>query len=1039
MSSTGMVPLRRRMVALVAAGASGLALTALTGMGASPAAAAAPTTAWGDGQFQVDTPNVVRRSDITLDQPPLQAKQSMPIGNGTFGAAVWAANGFTAQLNRWDTYPDRRSAGQLAIPGLAAMTSAADYQGSVDLYDATYRQSGGGMTATTYIRADKDEMVIDVTGADPTATQTATIDLQSGRHPTAAVSDNMGTLAETWVDTASATGGTGKTFGSLAAVRAAGRDMDAEVVNSNAVAVSFRPKADGSFRVVVGVPHWTGGDAAATAAHLLGGDANIPAKKLSSSHLQWWHDYWNKVNLIKLSSADGAADYMENLRTLFLYYEGSSERGNFPSSQAGVADLFNFTRDQQSWGGGQYWFWNMRMQIAANIGAGNFAMNEPRFRLYEQNIANIEAWTKTHMGGRPGICVPETMRFDGTGWYVGTGTGNPSCDQGGASSYNIRTISSGAEVASWVWRTYQATDDRAFLDANANLITEAARFLLASATLGSDGKLHTLDNAHETQWDVHDPITDIAAMKSLFPVAIQVAQLEGGDADLVSSLQAAIPEIPDYPRTDAATHQQLKTAADDGDGNTVLGFSSDPTATTHNAENLDLEPLWPYNLVSDTSPLFGVEKLTYQRRKYVNQGDWTYDSVDAARLQLGDDMAARLKASAGSFQQFSNGMANLSSGGNLTEPYDEQTGVTALAINESLAQDYDGILRIAPAVPTGWNAEGSVSLQHRSKVDVQVQGGVVTTAVIESGADHDIVVRNPWPGQAVQVVDGSDPSDVVVPTTTDADFTIHSAAGKSYVVQQTDAPLADLATAPITGTPATAVKHLAGTTVKIGIDPAGYLPPGPCATPTGSKLVSWDPTSGATIADLSSNHRDATFAGQQPAYASDGPTGSAAVLNGGYLTAGAQSMGYLYEATFAAEVKVNPGTSYRRIWDWKTLPGGDGDGIIVDLTPSGTVRIITAGANNTINSALPTGRFISLVVTIDKAGAESVYVDGTKVGGATLNSPGINGCASGATVRFGGDQGGGEKISGEVDRAAVFTRALSASEVANWQALATAP
>ena len=71
--------------------------------------------------------------------------------------------------------------------------------------------------------------------------------------------------------------------------------------------------------------------------------------------------------------------------------------------------------------------------------------------------------------------------------------------------------------------------------------------------------------------------------------------------------------------------------------------------------------------------------------------------------------------------------------------------------------------------------------------------------------------------------------------------------------------------------------------------------------------MSWDPTAGATIADISAYKRNATFAGQTAAYATDGPTGSAAVINGGYLTAGAQSMGFLREATFAAELKVNAG------------------------------------------------------------------------------------------------------------------------------------
>ena len=40
----------------------------------------------------------------------------MPLGNGQIGAAVWAADGFTAQINRTDTWPTRRSPGQVDDP-----------------------------------------------------------------------------------------------------------------------------------------------------------------------------------------------------------------------------------------------------------------------------------------------------------------------------------------------------------------------------------------------------------------------------------------------------------------------------------------------------------------------------------------------------------------------------------------------------------------------------------------------------------------------------------------------------------------------------------------------------------------------------------------------------------------------------------------------------------------------------------------------------------------------------------------------------------
>jgi hypothetical protein len=997
------------------------------------------TTAWqaaggGNGRFVVDTANLVRSSDIVLDAVPAQGKQSMPLGNGSFGAAVWAQAGFTAQLNRDDSMPGRKSAGQLAIPGLQAMTAADDYHATVDLYDATFRQSGGGLTATTYVRADKDEIVTDVTGADPSTEQTASVNLQAGRNPTAAVAANgsAGVLSETWIDDQSASGGTGATFGSLAAITAGGRDVTASTPDARTVQVSFKPNPDGRFRVVAAVPHWAGGDAAATAADLLGHDATAPANALTVAHLAWWHRFWAQANLVKLSSADQVADYIGNLRTIYLYVEAASERGTFPSTQAGVNDLFNFTRDSQQWGGDHYWLWNLRMDLAANISSGIPEFNAPFFGMYRRDLPATEAWTRQQFPGSAGICLPETMRFDGTGWYLGTGTGNASCYPS-ETSYNAKTLTSGAELGSWIWRQYLQTDDVGFLRTYYPLIAQPAEFLLGYAKVGADGKLHTYpSNAHETQWDVHDPITDIAAMKQLFPIVVDAATRLGVDTDLVARLRAAIPQIPDLPRTDAATRKLVKTAADDGDGNTVFAYSADPAAPYHNSENLDLEPVWPYSLVGDTSPQYDLAKLTYTTRKFRNSNTWTYDPIQAARLDLSSEVASTLRLDAATHSQYANGLAAFSS--SLTEPYDETVGVVALTVNESLATDYDGLLRIAPAIPSNWNAEGTVAIQHRSSVHVQVENGQLATAVIESGSKHDIRVRNPWPGQSVEVVQANPGGHVVVAPTTADTFVVHANANSSYAIQRPSAPLSAESFAPLTADPATAPRHLPGASSVIGIDAGTSTTP--CASPTQPVLLSWDPTSGATITDASTYHRNGSFVNESPTYATDGPTGSAAVIgSGGYLSGGSTTMGYLTAATFATEIKVTPGSGYRRIWDWKTSSGGDDDGFILDLTPSGQLRVITSGENHTMSTVLPTDTWQDVVVTVGTDGTITVYLNGSRVDGTTLGQTAINGCATGG-LHIGADQGGGQAITAEVDRSAIFSRALSAAEVTDWQALA---
>ena len=792
--------------ALLLAGGSVLVLSA------PPAVAAPGTTAWQSGRFVVDTPNLVRRSDIVLGRPNTDPTQFVPLGNGSLGAAVWAAGGFTAQLNRADTFPDRKSPGQLVIPGLARMTGATDFRGYLDLYDGMLHESGGGMTLTAYLRSDKAELVVDVTGADPNSAQTAQVKLWSGRSPAATASGPVAALAETWVDNNGA-GVSGRTFGSMAAVTAGGRSVAGSTPNSTTAQVSFQPNTDGSFRVIAAAPTWTGGNALSTATSVLGSDATAAQSAITAAHLTWWHNYWTAAGLIKVSSSDGTGDYVENMRTLYLYDAAAESGGTgLPGSQAGVADLFNFSQDHQDWFPSGYWFWNLRMQVQANLSAGEFAVNDPVYRLYTSNLANIQTWTNQKMAGHQGICVPETMRFNGNGTYNG-GTDGDSCDATITPTWNSLTITSGAEIGLWVWQQYLMTDNASFLSTNYPVIRDAARFLLSYATTGSDGLLHTTANAHETQWNVTDPVTDILAMQALFPVTVKAAQALGVDGDLVNQLNAAIPKIPPLPRTDTATRTQNLTASADAAGNDMIGWSTQPTATFRNSENLGLEAVFPYNVIGDNSPLLALARRTFTSRPYVNGNDWTFDPLDAARLGLASDVKSTLVNATTTYQAYPSGLASFTKTA-AQEPYVEQAGVLAATVSEALVQDYDGLLRIAPAWPSDWTGEGTVAIQHNSRVSVQVSGGTVGTVAIASGAAGSITMRSPWPGQSVTVVNGS--GSTVVSPQSNATFAIPVQAGQSYLVELTNSPTTSLPFASVTGSPASTARHLGA--VSIGLD-----------------------------------------------------------------------------------------------------------------------------------------------------------------------------------------------------------------------------
>jgi Carbohydrate binding module (family 6) len=818
-----MSPLRRYLVLVTAVllVTTSAGIAAMVG-GATGAVAATVTTAWQNGAFSENTGGVVSRSDIFLGQPNTADTQSLPLGNGSLGVAAWAANGFTAQLNRSDTMPNRLSPGQVQIPGLAAMTSAPNFTGTLDLYNGVLNESGGGMTMQAWVPAGKDELVVNVTGANSSTLQTADLYLWSGRSPSAAASGAIGSLAQTWVDN-SQSGSSGQTFGAMAAVTAGGQNVTASVVNSTEVQVSFHPNSDGSFRVIVAAPEWTGGTPASTASSLIGGDTTATTSSLLATQSSWWNGFWASSALIEANSSDGTAQYMENLRTIYLYAEAASmHSGDYPGSQAGVADMFAFDADQQDWYPAGYWLWNLRGQIAANLSSGNFNLNLPIFSMYLNDLPAIESWTSAQMGGKAGACVPETMRFNGNGYYNGgNNTQNASCALASSPSYNAENVTSGAEIALWIWQQYQDTGSLSFLQKYYPVMEQAATFLLAYQSVGSDGYLHAVANAHETQWAVPDPSTDLAADQALFPATISAATLLNTDSSLVSQLRTAENEIEPYPRTDEATKQQLlnpqptspsAAASVDAQGNDVIANSYQPSATLHNGENIGLEPVWPYGVIGDNTVVSGdnltaLTDRTYTNRPNVTNPDWSLDAVDAARLDLPSQVAADLTAITGNYQAYISGLSNLSGSSTGDEPYIEQSSTVATAMDEALATDYDGTLRIAPAWPSGWDAAGTVYIQGGSKVDVQIEGGTIATAAIQAGTTQTMTVRDPWPGQQAQVVNGSTGAVVVAPTSSST-FSVPVTAGQSYLIEQPSSPTTSLSFAQVTGTQATAAKHL---------------------------------------------------------------------------------------------------------------------------------------------------------------------------------------------------------------------------------------
>jgi hypothetical protein len=148
------------------------------------------------------------------------------------------------------------------------------------------------------------------------------------------------------------------------------------------------------------------------------------------------------------------------------------------------------------------------------------------------------------------------------------------------------------------------------------------------------------------------------------------------------------------------------------------------------------------------------------------------------------------------------------------EFYVEQIGVLADAVQTALVQDYDGLIRIAPAWPKDWDADGTVYIQHGGKVHVQMRSGKVVTVGIETGSARTMRVRNPWPGESVEIVDART-SSTVLPASTASVLEFSAHASSTYLLRRTSGGITRLPFEAVSGVAATTPKSLGSRTIGI--------------------------------------------------------------------------------------------------------------------------------------------------------------------------------------------------------------------------------
>jgi hypothetical protein len=298
---------------------------------------------------------------------------------------------------------------------------------------------------------------------------------------------------------------------------------------------------------------------------------------LASENSQWWHDFWSK-GYVAMHSADGQADFVGGNYLYFLYLMAASSRGDYPPRFGGM--LWYTNGDMRRWGS-EYWHANTDAYYRDLMSSGHLGLMDPFFSLYF-GMYDACALAAQQQWGTKGIYLPEVTFFNGPeripdnlvqefqdlflarkpyaqtskeflsyvqtkncltarynflnfGSYVNGVYYAP--DKGaGIFGHCTHFLSGMAGTASQFWQRYEFTGDKAFLrDKAYPIIKGVAEFYANFPNLKkeSDGKYHIYHvNRIESDWDSQDTPSELGAMRTIFPLAIQTSQLLGIDEAL---------------------------------------------------------------------------------------------------------------------------------------------------------------------------------------------------------------------------------------------------------------------------------------------------------------------------------------------------------------------------------------------------------------------------------------------------------------------------------------------------------------------------
>lgn len=446
----------------------------------------------------------------------------------------------------------------------------------------------------------------------------------------------------------------------------------------------------------------------------------------------FWANFWNKSVVVYSSPKD---DYIENYYYLSKYALACAMMGTTPCHF--INAVFKSHGDKTRWSAA-YWQYNQRMLYNGILSTGNFDFLKPYFAFYMNNLESCKKITRQLFPDGEGVMIPETCGHDGNNL---NNSNSPYVDQ---------IYTAGVEAALTMHQYYLYTGDEDVLADFVLLGCEVALHYLSSVLAKDENNRYYIpcSNSREAFWGVKNAITDIAAIKSLFPKLLE--QSSKLQPDLIEKLQDVLGNMVDFEV--AGTPKRMMP----------FDKTSYFTIPKKNLDDPCLEVLYPFNQSGIDKPYYENFINSYEHRigryqlhRYIS---WDNSSIWAARLGLGNECYQNIASTVAMYQVFCSGIG-----------WDGNCGYEAMgnsinAINEALLQSYDGIIRVFPAVVNSINLFDSkfslyatggfiVSSEYTNINGIFVLPGVLYVG-IKSLYGNKVKIYNPWNyGIDISVID----------------------------------------------------------------------------------------------------------------------------------------------------------------------------------------------------------------------------------------------------------------------------------------------